>query len=282
MNAQPAILTVAPNGARRTTGDHAALPVVPATLADTARACREAGAAMIHLHVRDSGQRHSLDPELYRQATAAIRSTVGDDLVVQATSEAAGIYQAPAQFAAMRALAPEAVSLGLREFVPDDTDAGAVDAFARFLAFADEQRIMVQHILYDDSDVERFQRLRARKAIPDRQPNVLFVLGRYSKDQQSEPADIDPFLAAMRATPDHATWLWSVCAFGAQESACAARALELSGHARVGFENNMQLADGSIAPDNAALVRQAAKAAEDLGRPLADPATARRLMTGPD
>lgn len=278
MTGTPAILTVAPNGARRTTADHAALPVVPATLAETARACRDAGAAMIHLHVRDSGQRHSLDPELYRQATAAIRDAVGDDLIVQATSEAAGVYRAPAQLAAMRALAPEAVSLGLREFVPDDGDDAAVADFAAFLGFAAEQAIMVQHILYDAEDVARFQRLRDRQAIPAGRPNVLFVLGRYSRDQQSEPADIDPFLQAMRTTPDHADWLWSVCAFGAKESACAARALELSGHARVGFENNMLLADGSTAPDNAALVLQAAAAAREAGRAIADPATARDMM----
>jgi len=278
MTPQPAILTVAPNGARRTTRDHAALPVVADTLATTARACRDAGAAMIHLHVRDTDQRHSLDPELYRQATAAIRAAVGDDLIVQATSEAAGVYQAPAQLAAMRALAPEAVSLGLREFVPDENDTAAEDAFAAFLSFADEQQMLVQHILYDDTDVSRFMRLRARAIIPRGRPNVLFVLGRYSRDQQSDPADIDPFLEVMRGAADHADWLWSVCAFGAQESACAARAMALSGHARVGFENNLLLADGQVAPDNAALVKQAAEAAEKLGRQLADPATARQMM----
>ncbi len=278
MAQEPAILTVAPNGARRTTGDHAALPVIPATLAETARACRDAGAAMIHLHVRDSGQRHSLDPGLYRQATDAIREAVGDDLIVQATSEAAGIYQAPAQLAAMQALAPEAVSMGLREFVPDEADGQAVDAFAAFLAFAETRNMLVQHILYDETDVARFIRLRASGRIPAGRAHALFVLGRYSRDQQSAPSDLDPFLAAMREATDHADWLWAVCAFGAQEAACAARALELRGHARVGVENNLLLADGSTAPDNASLVAQAAAAAKTLNRPLADAATARRMM----
>ncbi|MDF1722511.1 MAG: 3-keto-5-aminohexanoate cleavage protein [Minwuia sp.] len=278
MALEPAILTVAPNGARRTTGDHAALPVIPATLAETALACRDAGAAMIHLHVRDSGQRHSLDPGLYRQAIEAIREAVGDDLIVQATSEAAGIYQAPAQLAAMRALAPEAVSVGLREFVPDDTDRDAVADFAAFLAFAEENRMLVQHILYDATDVARFIRLRASGHIPAGRAHALFVLGRYSQGQQSAPADLAPFLAAMQTAPDHANWLWAVCAFGAQEAACAARALELSGHARVGFENNLLLADGSMAPDNASLVAQAAAAASALDRPLANAATARQMM----
>ena len=46
---------------------------------------------------------------------------------------------------------------------------------------------------------------------------------------------------------------------------------------RVGFENNLKLRDGAIAPDNAALVRQAAEGARALGRPLANAADARRI-----
>jgi uncharacterized protein (DUF849 family) len=47
------ILAVAPNGARKTKADHPALPMTPEEIAMTAAACHEAGAAMIHLHVRD-------------------------------------------------------------------------------------------------------------------------------------------------------------------------------------------------------------------------------------
>ena len=83
----PVFLAVAPNGARKTKADHPALPITPAELAATAAACAEAGAAMIHLHVRDADQRHSLDVEAYRAAIAAVRSAVGEDLVIQATSE---------------------------------------------------------------------------------------------------------------------------------------------------------------------------------------------------
>ena len=46
-------LMIAPNGARRTTADHPALPVTAAGLAGTARACQREGATAIHLHVRD-------------------------------------------------------------------------------------------------------------------------------------------------------------------------------------------------------------------------------------
>ncbi|MNL79998.1 3-keto-5-aminohexanoate cleavage enzyme [compost metagenome] len=58
---------------------------------------------------------------------------------------------------------------------------------------------------------------------------------------------------------------WAVCAFGRQEADCAAAAVMLGGHARIGFENNMALPDGATAPDNAALLRAVAAPLGGLG-----------------
>jgi len=64
-------------------------------------------------------------------------------------------------------------------------------------------------------------------------------------------------------------WHWMICAFGAAEHACATTAAALGGHARVGFENNRLLKDGTTATRNADLVAQLAESAKMLGRPLA-------------
>ena len=88
----PCLLMVAPNGARRLHADHPAIPLTPEALARDAVACRDAGAAMMHLHVREPDGSHLLDAGAYREATAAIRGAVGDDLLLQVTSEAAGRY----------------------------------------------------------------------------------------------------------------------------------------------------------------------------------------------
>lgn len=106
----PLILANAPNGATRTRADHPALPITQAEIARTAAEVAEAGAAMIHVHVRDAQGRHLLDADAYRALTAAIRAEVGERLVVQITSEAAGRYEAPEQMAVVRAARPEAVS----------------------------------------------------------------------------------------------------------------------------------------------------------------------------
>src|SRR5690554_6718411 len=95
----PFAIAVAPNGARRTKADHPRLPMLPDELARDAAEARAAGAAMIHLHVRDAEGKHSLDLGLYREAIAAVRDAVGDRLVVQATTEAVGRYTPREQMA---------------------------------------------------------------------------------------------------------------------------------------------------------------------------------------
>lgn len=268
----PLVLAVAPNGARKTKEDHPALPVTPAEIARAAAACADAGAAMIHLHVRDRDGRHSLDPACYRPAIEVLRREVGERLLVQVTSEAVGRYRPEEQMAMVRELVPEAVSLAVREIVPD---AAHESAAADFLAWLRRDRIFAQYILFSLEDLARFDDLIERGVVPGERHDVLFVLGRYSKGQTSSPADLLPFLAANRR--GHG---WSICAFGPREAACAVSAAALGGHARVGFENNLYLPDGTLAPDNAALAGAVAAGAAAIGRPLATAAEARALMAG--
>lgn len=265
----PLAISAAPNGAYKTKSDHPALPMTPAELAETAARCRDAGAAMIHLHVRDADGRHSLDPETYRQATVAIRQAVGDGLVVQVTSESGKIYAPDAQMRAIREVRPEAVSLALRELLPD---AGGERTAAEFFKWLAVNGCVPQYILYSDAEVDWYRTLLERGVIPDTPHWLLLVLGRYTDDQQSRPVDLLPFLREPLPVP------WSMCAFGHTEHACAVAAAALGGHVRVGFENNLQLKNGTRAPHNAALIEQAAEAADVLNRPLLDADGLRGLL----
>jgi uncharacterized protein (DUF849 family) len=233
-----------------------------AEIARCAAACHAAGAAVIHVHVRDAQGRHILDADLYREATAAIRREVGQGLVIQATTEAVGRYTPAEQMALVRNLRPEAVSMAIRELIPDS---GAEQEAASFLAWLSREPVAPQLILYSAEDLAHFDDLRRRSVVPDAFTDVLYVLGRYTKDQQSTPRDLVPFLAA-----DGTRYSWTVCAFGQREHACAVTAAGMGGHIRVGFENNLHLKDGTLAPDNAALVANVAAAVQALGRPLAD------------
>ncbi len=269
----PVLIAVAPNGARRGKADHAALPITPAELAATAKAAADAGAAMIHLHVRDEQGRHSLAAAHYRPALEAVAEAVGERLIVQATSEAAGVYQPAEQRAHMRALKPAAMSLALREIVPPGDEAEG----ARFLEWAAGSDILPQIILYEPAEVTRLAELIEAGVVPWRNPPVLFVLGRYTPGQKSQPADLLPFLAA-----NQPQFPWMVCAFGAQEGAAGLAAALLGGQVRLGFENNMLLPDGSAAPDNAALIARLAAGLALQGRRPATATEARRLFNGED
>lgn len=257
----PLILTVAPNGAYKTKAQHPAVPTTAEELAITAKSCLDAGAAMIHMHVRRPDGRHLLDSQAYREATAAVRRAVGESLVIQITTEAAQVYEPALQMAVVREARPEAVSVGLRELLKPEVPESELNAFFSWLI---QERIMTQVILYDEHDVATWQALRERGVIPEGPWFLLFVLGRYSANQTSDPTDLLPFLKQ-----HDGRYPWAMCAFGPQENACAITAAGLGGHVRVGFENNLFLKDGGTAPDNAALIAQAADGARVLGRPLA-------------
>lgn len=187
----PMAICVAPNGARKTHADHPAVPVTPQEVAEGAVRWREAGAAMLHLHVRDRNAGHVLDADLYIESTKAVRAAVGDDMVIQITTEAVGKYSAPEQMAVVRAVKPEACSLAVRELIPDA--AHEKDA-ATFLEELVGWGCAPQYILYSPEDVDRLRDLRRRGIIPGTRMNVLFVLGRYSRDQESDPRDLLPFV----------------------------------------------------------------------------------------
>ena len=269
---QRVAIAVAPNGGRRTKADHPAIPLTPGEMAHTASECLEAGACMIHVHVRDGQGGHLLDADAYTEMTKAIRQAVGDHLVIQITSEALGIYEPEEQMAIVRATRPEAVSLALRELAPDET---SEPAFAEFLNWLRQERIVPQIILYTPEEAVRLDKMRRRGLVPFERIPVLYVLGRYTVGQTSRPADLLPFLAP--GQPDFANWM--VCAFGRHEAACVTSAALLGGHVRVGFENNVLLPDGTVARSNAELVAPTVRALTACGSSLADAGSWRQVWT---
>lgn len=280
-DARPAILMAAPNGARRTKADHRGLPVTVAETVAEAQRCRDAGAAMLHAHVRGADGAHVLDVGLYRELIAEMRRAA-PDMLVQITSEAVGRYAPEEMAAVVRSVRPDYVSVALREMAPEPSMDGAA---AGFYAWCAEAGVHVQHIFYAPEDFQIYKRLCLKPDGGVFRQAFLFVLGRYADGQIADPLELDPFLSALSAhggggEGPRAAPPWFVCAFGPAEHAAARRALAAGGHVRVGFENNLALASGAPAPNTAALIREAAEAASAFGRPVADPASAQRVLIG--
>lgn len=264
------IVMSAPNGARKMPSDHPALPVTVSDIARTAAEVCEAGASMIHVHVRDKAGAHLLDADAYKQVTQAIRNEVGDRLVVQITTEAVGRYSAAEQMKLVREVCPEAASLAVREIVPDEAhEADAASLFKWML----DNRVAPQFIVYDAQDLKRFHGLRDKGVVPFERAFLLFVLGRYTEPGLASARDLVDFLQVADRRD-----AWSVCAFQDLEHKATVLSAILGGHTRVGFENNTLLPDGTTAENNAALVRSAVQEAVRFGRKPATADDAREIL----
>lgn len=249
-------IMVAPNGARRTKADHPAVPITIAEIVACARACHAAGADGLHAHVRDAEGRHVLDPGLYGELLAELARVV-PAMQVQVTTEAVGRYTPAEQRLLVETLRPPAVSVALREITAEPE----IAVTRRFFGFCADAGIAVQHILYDPDEVDRLAALVREGVVPADGLQLIHVLGRYTPGQVSSPADLTApvtRLAATRLVAD-----WAVCAFGPAETAILVEACRLGGKARVGFENNLLNADGTVASDNAERV---AELADQVGR----------------
>ena len=239
------VIMVAPNGARKTRRDHAALPVSIADTVAEAAQCHAAGASALHAHVRGENDEHVLDAGLYRELLAEMSQQV-PEMLIQITSEAVGIYTPAQQVACIQAVVPRMVSMCLREI---SSNFEQPEYARQFFEWCDENTVHVQHIVFSVEEFQHFLNYREQGVVPAGHRCVLFVLGRYNVNFQSEPADLDPFLQYDLAGLD-----WFTCAFGSREQQCVMAAINAGGHARIGFENNLYLPNGEIAANTAALV----------------------------
>ncbi len=263
------IIMVAPNGARKTKLDHSALPVSIEDTASEAAQCYAAGASVLHAHVRGENDEHVLDAGLYRELIAEMTQRV-PGMLIQVTSEAVGIYTPEEQVACIQAVVPQMASMCLREISSNF----AQPEFARqFFEWCDEHAVHIQHIVFSAEEFQHFLDYRERGVIPAGQRCVLFVLGRYNVNFQSEPADLEPFLQHDLEGLD-----WFTCAFGSQEQQCVLAAISAGGNARVGFENNLYLPNGEMAANTATLVSSLVDAMRENKCRPADSANARHLL----
>ena len=240
---------VAPNGARRTKADHPALPVTTREIVAEAKACLASGAAGLHAHLRDERGRHSLDPGRYRELLSALRKEV-PAMRIQITTESAGVYSPSDQQELLRQLRPGAASVAIREMLAGGDGPSVRNCYHE----AAEAGTEIQHILYDDDDVLLLKRAIGSGTVPASGLLTLLVLGCYDRQSPARMDELAPRqerLAAELPSADHA-----VCAFGPAETAILRTALSRGGKIRVGFENNLHMEDGRLAPNNAARVRE--------------------------
>lgn len=263
------VLTAAIVGAELTRAQTPHLPITPQEVADEAARCREAGAAVIHLHVRNPDGSNTQSSERFAEVIDAIRKKC-DCIIQPSTGGAVGmsIEERSGPLACkpeMATLNCGTINFGDDVFVNSRGDIRKLAAKIRAAGAVPELEC------YEVGHVEEALGLAAEGAIV-KPLHFQFVLG--VKGAIPAREDVVQYLRSL-VRPD-ATW--GVAATGRFQQPMTELAMRLGGHARVGLEDNIYLGKGVLAEGSAALVARAAAYARSIGRIPADPQRARQLL----
>ncbi len=265
---QTILIAVAPNGARKNKQSHPNIPLTAEEIGLEAKSCMEAGAGMIHLHVRTPLGEHSLDAGYYQQAIEQINQQTNHGLFIQATTEAVGKYSAKEQFEMAHILKPPSVSIAIREI--ESLGKTVINDNFNQLRSND---VLPQLILYNSVDVEKYLHYLNEKILPGSAYPILLVLG---KKHSQGSFELDDIKDSNLNIPASSTM---VCAFGAEEYLAGQTAIANNWHTRIGFENNDCLKNGITAKNNAELISQMAKHINSKKKALATYQQAKELMS---
>lgn len=267
--APEAILTAALVGAEVTREQTPHLPITAQEIAEEAARCREAGAAVVHLHVRHPDGTPSQATSLFQEAIDRIRAKT--DVIVQ-TSTGGAVGMSIDERAGPLACRPEMATLncGTLNFGADvfvNTRPQIRDLAARIRAAGSVPELECYEVGHID---EALALLAEGLLAPPL--HFQFVLG--VPGGIGARASVIEFMAAQ--VPAGSSW--GVAAVGRHQRPMTEAALRLGGHARVGLEDNIYLSKGVLAEGSAPLVRRAADFARSLGRTPVTPDRARVLL----
>jgi uncharacterized protein (DUF849 family) len=265
------LITVAPTGAE---ADKASVPALPVTLGElviTAKECQAAGAAVVHVHIRDAEARPTLDPGRLADTVAALRE--GTDLIVQLSTGGAVTDSFGHRLAVLDAV-PDACSLtcGTVNF-GDEVFSNPWPFIRDLYARTQELGVVPEFELFDFGHIATLHRLLASHGAPHGgHVHCDLVMG----VPGGMPGDAATLTQAVSALPEGATW--SATGIGRTSVPVMFAALSAGGHLRVGMEDTLSYARGRPVTGNAELVERAATLAELAQRPPMRPEQARAML----
>ncbi|NVJ00345.1 3-keto-5-aminohexanoate cleavage protein [Myxococcus sp. AM009] len=269
----PMVITAALVGAETTREQTPHLPITAEEIAEDAARCREAGAAMVHIHVRTPDGKPSQDAELFRAAIRAIRKRT-DVLIQTSTGGAVGMTVdqrcGPLTLTGedrpdMATLTTGTVNFGEEVFWNPRPLVRDIARRIRAIGLRPELEC------FDVGMIDEARYL-AKEGLVDLPAHFDFVLG-VPGTLQPRPEVLDFMIASL---PEGSTW--TVAGVGRHQLAYVDEAAKRGGNARVGLEDNIYLSKGVLAKGNWELVAEAAKRARAHGREPATPEQARKLL----
>ena len=271
-SAASTFITVAPTGAESAKADVPQLPTTLGELVETAVRCEAAGAALIHLHIRDAEHRPTLDHGLLTASVEALREAT--DLIVQ-LSTGGSVHDPLEQRLTVLDAEPDSCSLtcGTTNFGADvflNPWPFMVELYRQSIA----REVVPEFELFDLGHVDSLRRLLDQEGLPfGGRVHVDLVTG-VPGGMPGTPAAV---LAAVAALPPQVT-SWAATGIGRSHLPVLATALGAGGHLRVGMEDNLVFAKGRVVQHNDELVARAAEIATAMQRPPMSTTEARELL----
>jgi uncharacterized protein (DUF849 family) len=266
------LITVAPTGAETTKDDCPQLPTTIEELIDTAQECESAGAAMIHVHIRDGDHRPTLDQTRLRDTVQALRECT--DMVVQ-LSTGGSVHDPLDDRLRVLDAQPDSCSLtmGTTNF-GDDVFSNPWPFVCELYQLSQERQVVPEFELFDLGQVHALHRLLDKFGLPyGGKVHCDFVMG----VPGGMPGTAAALVAAVATLPGAVT-SWSATGIGRSTLPVALAALSMGGHLRVGMEDVLTLARGVPVERNAQLVSRVVELAGLAQRRPMAPGDARRLL----
>lgn len=264
------IITVALTGNVPTREMNPNVPVTAAEIAADVRRCADAGAALFHVHARDAQQKPTLDIEVYKENVRRIKA-VAPEVIIQLSTGARAGTDWEERSNPVRLL-PEMGSFTTGSNNMPGIIYGNSPQFIEHLAGVYHTTGVVPEIEVFETGMITNALFMAKKGLLQLPLHFDFVMG----VPESMPASVKNLLFLSESIPADCTW--TVAGIGKAEIMLSTAAILLGGHVRVGLEDNLFMPDGTPA-SNLTLVEKIATIAREVGRDIATPAEARRILS---
>jgi uncharacterized protein (DUF849 family) len=268
----PAIIAVAITGSVPRKKDNPAVPITPGEQVESTHAAFEAGASLVHIHVRSPDESPSSDPELFAQVQEGVRRHC-PGMIVQLSTGGRG--RGAAERGSALVLNPDMASLATGSVnFPTSIYENPPELIHALASTMLEREIKPEVEIFDLAMLYNAAALVERGLLKT-PAHVQFVMG--IKNALPPRRQILQFLLEeLREVLPDATW--TAAGIGRFQRQMVEWSLELGGHVRTGLEDNIRLDRNTLAPSNAALVRQAVGLCEQHGRRPATTLEARNLL----
>ena len=269
------IIAAAICGAEVTKEHNPAVPYTVEEIVREAKSAYDAGAAVIHLHVREDDGTPTQSHVRFQECMDAIYKVCPDVIIQPSTGGAVGMTDEERLDSTNVTPKPEFVTLdcGTGNFGGDEIFVNTDNTIRNFAKVMQEKGMKPELECFDKGMMDIALKAAGRKGLLDKPMHFDFVLG------VQMTATIRDLCFCVDSLPPGCTW--TGCAIGRDEFTIAAASIAMGGHVRVGFEDNLYIEKGVLAKSNGELVAKAVRIANELGREIATPDEARAILSLP-